>query len=235
MRLNKYLAKTGIGSRRECDLYIRDGLIKINGKITRDYSYKVADIDSIQFKNKYINLEENNYYYVLHKPKGYVCSSKDEFNRKIIYDLIPCDFRLFSVGRLDYDTTGIIFLTNDGDFSQVLTHPKYQITKKYYVITDLNLSNKSISLIKKGIKIDKYTMRADVKFLEHNKKGYFWEIIMTEGKNREIKQIFNKFNINVLRLHRYEFAGIKLENLKVGKYRLLNKNELIQIKKIINK
>ena len=117
--------------------------------------------------------------------------------------------------QLDYDTTGIIFLTNDGDFSQVLTHPKYQITKKYYVITDLNLSNKSISLIKKGIKIDKYTMRADVKFLEHNKKGYFWEITMTEGKNREIKQIFNKFNINVLRLHRYEFAGIKLGNLRI--------------------
>ena len=233
MRLNKYLAKTGIGSRRECDLFIKDGLIKINGKITRDFSYKVSEIDCIQFKNKYVELENNNYYYLLHKPKGYVCSSKDEFNRRVIYDLVPNDLRLFSVGRLDYDTTGIIFLTNDGDFSQVLSHPKYQILKKYYVITDKNISANNVSLINKGILIDKIIMKAGVKFLESSKKGYIWEVTLSEGKNREIKKIFNNFNINVLRLHRFEFAGIKLGSLKVGKYRILNKNELNQIKKIL--
>ena len=231
MRLNKFLARAGIGSRRKCDIYIADGLIKINGITVKDFSYKVLNTDSIQFKNKYIEIIEDNQYYILNKPKGYVCTTKDEFNRKVIYDLIPQNSRLFSVGRLDYDTTGIILITNDGNFSHILTHPKYQILKKYYVLTDKKLLYKNLLLIKKGILIDRSIMKATIKFLDLSKEGYMWEISMNEGKNREIKKIFNNFNIKVLKLHRFEFAGIKLGSLKVGRYRTLHKNELKQIKK----
>jgi len=234
MRLNQYLAKSGIGSRRECDLFIQNGLIKINGKIIKDFSYKITSNDCIQYKNKYVEAENNNYYFILHKPKGYVCTLNDEYKRKIIYDLLPNNLRLFSVGRLDYNTSGIIILTNDGNFSHLLSHPKYVVIKKYYVLTDNKLHHRNILLIKKGIKIDNITMSASPKFLERTKRGCIWEISMSEGKNREIKKIFNYFNINVLKLHRFEFAGIRLGKLKEGKYRLINKKELNQIKNNIS-
>jgi len=226
MRLNKFLAKCGIGSRRSCDQFIKDSKIKINGKIITEYSYQVKDNDYVQFDNKYVEVNLDNYYYILNKPKAYVCSRKDDIKRKIIYDLLPKDNRLFSIGRLDYDTTGIILLTNDGDFCQKLSHPKYKIKKKYYVTTDNKLNKKEIDLISRGIRIDREKMSGKFLLLDKVKKKYLWDVTLTEGKNREIKRIFSNFSIKVLSIHRYEFAGFKLGMLKEGKFRLLKKGEI---------
>ena len=226
MRLNKFLAKCGIGSRRSCDEFIKNGKIKINGKIVSDFSYQVNDNDYVQYDNKYVEVDLDNYYYILNKPKSYVCSKKDDAKRKIIYDLMPQNCRLFSVGRLDYDTTGIILLTNDGDFCQKLSHPKNKVKKKYYVTTDDKLNKNQILEISRGIRIDRDRMSGNFLFLDKIKKNYLWDITLTEGKNREIKRIFNNFNIKVLSIHRYEFAGFKLGHLKEGKFRLLKKSEI---------
>ena len=226
MRLNKFLAKCGIGSRRACDELIKNSKIKINGTIITDYSHQISEDDYVQCNNKYVEVNLDNYYYILNKPKAYVCSKKDNTKRKLIYDLLPFDKRLFSVGRLDYDTTGIILITNDGDFCQKLSHPKYKIKKKYYVVTNDMLDSKNIDLICKGVKINNDKMSGKFVLKDKIKKNFLWDITLTEGKNREIKRIFDHFNIKVLSIHRYEFAGLKLGTLKEGKYRILRKNEI---------
>ena len=224
MRINRYIAQCGVGSRRKCDEYITKGLIKVNGKIKTNFSYNVKKDDYVQFNNRLIeplDLET----YILNKPKGYICTKKDNLKRKIIYDLLP-DKSLFSIGRLDYDTTGIILVTNDGDLSYKLTHPKFNVKKKYIVLTDGKLLKNDIKSISNGLRIDKNKiLKANITYLckVHNK--YEWDIILTEGKNREIKRIFNYFDINVIKLHRYEFAGITLKNTSIGKYRKINKEE----------
>ena len=226
MRLNKFLSRTGIGSRRACDLYIEKGYIKINGKVIKNFSYQVLNTDAVQFKNKYVEIDYDYKYYILHKPKGYICSKNDEKNRKIIYDLLPSDQRLFSIGRLDYNTTGIVIVTNDGDLSYLLSHPKNNFIKKYIAITDNPLEKDIIKKINSGIKIDNSIMKGKFELLEYKKNIFNWDITMSEGKNREIKRIFGKFNVKVKYLHRYEFAGIKLNDLKIGKFKQLKNNEI---------
>ena len=233
MRINKYLAKCGLGSRRKCDEFISSGKIKVNGKTVTDFSLNVSDNCFVQFNNKLINKSED-VTYVLNKPRGYICTKDDDLDRKIIYDLLPSKNNLFSVGRLDYDTTGILLVTNDGDLSYKLSHPKFNIDKKYYVFTDKKLSNTDIIKVKKGIRLDNDLLKADIRFLEHINNGYFWDIILKEGKNREIKRIFKYFDSQVLNLHRYEFAGIKLNGLKEGKYRKISRkflNKILETKK----
>jgi pseudouridine synthase len=232
MRINKYLAQCGLGSRRKCDDFISRGLIKVNGKINTDFSYNVRSDDYIQYNNKLVD-QENTITIILNKPKGYICSKEDNVDRKVIYDLVPFK-NLFSIGRLDYDTTGIILLTNDGDLCYRLSHPKFRIKKKYYVSTDLKLTNEDIKKISLGIYIDQKTkVKADISFLSNEKNTYYWKVVLTEGKNREIKRIFNHFSIKVNRLHRYDFGGLVLRNIKEGKYKRINKNELKSIESLI--
>ena len=228
MRINKYLAKCGIGSRRKCDEYISSGKIKVDGKKVTDFSFNVNDDSYVQFNNKLVNKLEN-VIYMLNKPRGYICTKNDNLGRKTIYDLLPDKLDLFSVGRLDYDTTGILLVTNDGDLCYKLTHPKFNVNKKYYVFTDKKLSNSDILSIKKGIKIDNEILKANVKFLENINNGYFWDVVLTEGKNREIKRIFNFFDIKVLNLHRYEFSGLRMNELKEGKFRKISKKDFNRI------
>jgi len=233
MRINKYLAKCGLGSRRKCDEFISSGKIKVNGKTVTDFSLNVSDDCFVQFNNKLINKSED-VTYILNKPRGYICTKDDDLDRRIIYDLLPSKNNLFSIGRLDYDTTGILLVTNDGDLSYKLSHPKFNIDKKYYVFTDKKLSNTDIIKVKKGIRLDNDLLKADIRFLEHINNGYFWDIILKEGKNREIKRIFKYFDSQVLNLHRYEFAGIKLNGLKEGKYRKISRkflNKILETKK----
>ncbi|MAX29778.1 MAG: pseudouridine synthase [Candidatus Marinimicrobia bacterium] len=228
MRINKYLAKCGIGSRRKCDEYISSGKIKVDGKKVTDFSFNVNDDSYVQFNNKLVNKLEN-VIYMLNKPRGYICTKNDNLGRKTIYDLLPDKLDLFSIGRLDYDTTGILLVTNDGDLCYKLTHPKFNVNKKYYVFTDKKLSNSDILSIKKGIKIDNEILKANVKFLENINNGYFWDVVLTEGKNREIKRIFNFFDIKVLNLHRYEFSGLRMNELKEGKFRKISKKDFNRI------
>ena len=231
MRINRFIAQCGIGSRRKCDEYISKGLVKVNGKVNLDFSYKVKETDYVQFNNKLLELPKSETY-VLNKPKGYICTNIDTHNRKLIFDLLP-ENNLFSIGRLDYDTTGVILLTNNGDLSYKLTHPKFNIKKKYIVSTDAKLTKNEIFKISKGLYIDKKNiLKAKITYISKVKKRYEWDVVLTEGKNREIKRIFNYFDINVIQLHRYEFAGIILNNLAIGKYRKINKKEIRQLESL---
>tara|TARA_Y100001970_G_C14155803_1_gene815477 strand:+ start:776 stop:1489 length:714 start_codon:yes stop_codon:yes gene_type:complete len=227
MRLNKYLARCGIGSRRKCDEYILSNKIKINGRIVNDFSFQVDSEDYVQFKGKTLNFVEDNFFYILNKPKKYICSHKDTHGRKKIFDLIDSKVRLFSVGRLDYDTTGIILLTNNGDIANKLSHPKFKVEKKYYVESDKSLTKEILYKInKKGIRINNDRFKPKVNFEKKTKDNTFiWNVSLHEGKNREIRKIFEFYELKILRLHRYEYAGINIDNIKSGAYRKINKVE----------
>ena len=231
MRLNKYLARCGLGSRRKCDSLIEQGLIKINGKKIKDFSIKVSENDYVQFKNKILSYVEENYLYIVNKPRGYVSTLDDPKGRKKVIDLIDSNIRLFNIGRLDYNSTGLILFTNNGDVANILLRPENRIKKKYFVETNGKLSKDDIILIKKGLKIPDFgILRADISFLDSDKKEqYIWDVKLIEGKNREIKRIFGYFDISVNKLHRYEFAGIKLGNIKSGKYKRISFKQIENI------
>ena len=159
MRINKYLAHCGIASRRKSEEIILDGRITINNEIMTDLSYSVTNKDIVEIDGNRIKVPKFQEYYILHKPKGYICSSNDELGRKNITELIKTKERIYSVGRLDKDTTGLIILTNDGDFTNRLLHPKYRITRKYYAYTKEMLSPKQVEKIKRGISYTSATMK----------------------------------------------------------------------------
>ena len=230
MRLNKFLARAGLNSRRKCDEIIKSQKISINGSIVTDFSYQVKDDDIILFNGKYVEIADNPVVYVLNKPKGYVCTSKDLYARLKVIDLIETNLKLFTIGRLDRDTTGIILLTNDGDICNYLIHPKYGKEKKYYVKTKGRIENLILSKIKNGYTLeDGLRVKADIKLISKSGQTFEWDVILREGKNREIKRIFSNFDAQVILLHRYHFSGIELRNLNSGKYRKLSKEEIKNI------
>ena len=230
MRLNKFLAKTGLASRRKCDEFISNGLIKINEKIVTDFSYKVIKDDIVKYKNKILEFENENVLYMLNKPKNYICTSNDPYDRKKITDLIPSRHRLFSIGRLDYKTTGLILLTNNGDLANNFIHPKNRILRKYEVHSNRQIKRDNIKSIKKGIIINNVAYKADISIITKikNPESYLWNVALREGKNREIRKIFEFLNQDIYSLHRYEFAGIKLGSLKPGKFKKIKISELIK-------
>ena len=162
MRLNRYIAKSGIASRRKADILIGDGLIKINGNVVTNFGYQLKEEDIVTYKDQVLS-PSNDIVYILNKPKGYVCSNEDKFNKKTVFDLISSDSRLFTIGRLDRDTTGVLLITNNGDLSYKLTHPKYQIEKKYYVTSKIDIDNNDLKSLKKGLRLDDGTfVKADL-------------------------------------------------------------------------
>ena len=232
MRLNKYIAKAGIASRRKADTLISQGLIQINGKNISDFSYQVTEEDIVTYKGKVLSSEPD-IIYLLNKPKGYVCSNADAFNKKNVFELIDSNSRLFTVGRLDRDTTGALLITNNGDLSYRLTHPKYQVKKKYYATSKIDIENEDLLKVKKGIKLDDGTrVKASIRRLDKEGGKILWDITLTEGKNREIRRIFEHFKSKVVSLHRYQFANVNIKSLKVGSYKKLNKKEIIGFDKV---
>ena len=231
MRINRFLAQSGLASRRKCDSFIKNKLIRVNGMIVTDYSYQVSFDDIVLYKNRLIEFENNFQYYLLNKPKGFICSNNDPQRRKTVYALLPKATRIFSIGRLDYDTTGLLLLTNDGDFSNFLCHPKNNILKKYYVETKSKINKEDILKIKNGIILKpKIKVKADIFYDGYEKQKHKWEVHLSEGKNREIKRIFAHFDVQVTLIHRFEFANLQLGKIKDGKYKLLPHNLIESIK-----
>ncbi len=227
MRLNKFLSRCGLDSRRKCDDLIKNNKILINGSIVSDFSYQVKADDMVTYKGKYLEIEHDSVIYILNKPKGYVCTSKDPQNRLKVIDLVDVNIRLFTIGRLDRDTTGIILLTNDGDISNKLTHPKYNKEKKYYVKSKGRIENIFLKKIKNGYRLDDGTrVKAKIKLISYSSNIFEWDIILKEGKNREIKRIFSNFGSKVTLIHRYSFCGITLDNLKFGQYKKMSMSEI---------
>ena len=235
MRLNSYIAKSGITSRRKADELIFNGDIIVNNSVIKNPATKIdINKDTVFYKNKILKLETYKYF-VFNKPLNVVTTVKDPQNRKTVVDFFKNEnVRLFPVGRLDYDTTGLLFMTNDGEFSNKLMHPSKNKNKVYIVTVDKVLTNKEIVIFRNGIKIDnKITSNSNIKFLRKTKKLFVYKVIIHEGMNRQIKKMFKFFGINVIKLKRVEIAGVKLGNLKEGEYRILSKfeyNKLMEIK-----
>lgn len=232
-RLQKRIASLGYCSRRKAEELIKEGKVKVNDSVVTELGYKVEDKDQIKVDD--ILLEgEQKVYFLLNKPRGVVCTTEDDKNRKIITSLIDTNLRIFPVGRLDYDTTGLIILTNDGELANLLTHPKSNIEKTYIAkINGKLLPNELISL-KSGVIIDKVkTKRARVKPRSYDKKTNtsIVEITITEGRNHQVKKMFEKVGHRVLKLKRERYAFLTLEGLASKDYRTLTIKE---VKKLYN-
>ena len=195
MRINKFLAHCGVASRRKAEALILDGRITVNGRIIRDLAVTISDGDKVRLDESLVKIPQNFEYYILHKPKGYICTSKDELGRMNVTDLIKTNHRIYSVGRLDKDTTGLIIMTDDGDLANKMLHPRFKLERKYYAYTKEQLHAKDLEKIKKGVFIGpRERVKADIKEVGFDKGKYKWRVILREGKNREIRRIFLKYN-----------------------------------------
>lgn len=235
MRLNKYLALSGVSSRRMADDLIKAATTTVNDIVITDPAFRVKDDDIIRYDGKNIKINQNHIVIMFNKPIGVITSMDDPKNRPVVADYFPTKMRLFPIGRLDKNTTGLLLVTNNGDLANKLMHPKNLIPKIYEAETDLILDTVLISKIKKGVFIG-YNQWAKAKVL--NQKKSKSRIIVTlqlhHGKNREIRRLFNKINRKLFRLNRVKYGDLKLGNLPLGKYRELNKTELNKVQKSIN-
>lgn len=234
MRLNKYLALAGIASRRKADEMISENRVAINGTVVRALGIDVASDDMVAVDGKVISINEKPVIYLLHKPAGTISSVSDPQNRKTVIDLIRDKRRLYPVGRLDRDTTGALLVTNVGELSNILTHPRYGVKKIYVAEVKGNLSKEDIAELAKGVRVDR-GMRVRAKVLHYERRGkkIIYVLELKEGKNREIKRIFKHYDVPLMRLHRRSFAGITADDMTPGKYRLLKSDELRQLGDVV--
>lgn len=232
-RLQKVIARSGITSRRKAEDLITQGKVKVNGVVIKELGTKVTNRDVIQVNGKTIKQEEF-VYYVLYKPEGYVSTTDDEHDRRKVTDLVPTGKRIYPVGRLDYDTSGVLLLTNDGSFTNKLTSPKHDMEKEYEVKMKGFLRKEESAKLCRGIKIDHYvTKKAIIKNVSYNKKNETTKatIIITEGKYHQVKRMFEAVGHPVLKLKRVRFGTVTLDGLKKGEYRVLKPYEFKQLTK----
>ena len=228
VRLQKFLADAGIASRRAGEQFILEGRVEVNGEIIRQLGTKVDPLhDRVRVDGKPIRTKRK-LYVALNKPRGCVCSRKDEFDRPTIYELLPKEWdNLYSVGRLDYDTEGLIFLTNDGQFALHLTHPRYEIRKKYVVTVDGRVEQEMLNRFTTGVFHEGEKLKAQkARLVSATKSISVAELELTEGKNREVRRMFESQGKTVKRLQRVQIGKIKLGELKPGKWRTLTEPEI---------
>lgn len=234
VRINKYLAQIGVASRREIDRLVLNGSIKINGKIATQ-GEKVSDKDEIVINGRVVKKESNQkkYYFLLNKPKGVLSSAKDDRGRKTVVDMIPCEGRLYPVGRLDLDTEGAIILTNDGDVYNKIIHPKGEVFKEYYAIIKGEIKDKDLSKLSKGIILeDGVTLPSRTKIIKRDKGKSEVSISIREGKNRQVRRMFEAVKHPVVYLRRESVGKIKLDKLEIGSYRRLTSKEIDYLKSL---
>jgi 23S rRNA pseudouridine2605 synthase len=229
-RLQKYLANQGIASRRKCEEYILDGRVKVNGKVVDTLGAKIdPEKDVIEFDGKKIEGVEKKVYIILDKPIGYVTTSKDQFGRPTVLDLIHEKEKVLPVGRLDMYTSGALLLSNDGEFINYITHPKNEIEKTYTVTIKGIVTDEDVENLKKGVAIDDYVSgEAKVKILhiDNEKKISRLAITIHEGKNREVRKMIEAIGKKVLALHRRKIGNLDIKNMKIGTYRFLSRKEV---------
>ncbi len=234
MRINKYLAECGVGSRRYCDELIADGRVKVNGKVCE----VGADIDEkdclVTIDGKPVGKIRKFEYYVMNKPKGYVCTVKDDKGRKTVMDLLPKNTaRIFPVGRLDYDSEGMLIFTNDGDLANRLTHPRNEIPKTYLVRTEGPVEENLIVKLRGGVEIDgKKTKKCNIRVIENNRDYTKLHVTITEGRNREIRKMFETVGKNVDFLKRIKIGDFEMKGLDRGGVRKLRPEEIEYLKNL---
>ncbi|MCI5697495.1 MAG: rRNA pseudouridine synthase [Clostridiales bacterium] len=234
MRINKYIASAGICSRRKADELITNGQVKINGKILQEPGYEVLEGDSVSVNGRVIELNKKHTYVLLNKPVGVITSVKDDKGRVTVIDLLNDHpdiadgaSRLYPVGRLDYDTSGILLLTDDGDMTYRLTHPKHEFPKTYQALVRGVMSRERELKLVRGVDIGGFvTSRAKVKTVKIKGNSSLVEITIHEGKNRQVRKMFEAVGNPVMELRRVSFGEIRLGRLKEGDFRKLTKKEI---------
>ena len=227
LRLNKFLANAGVCSRREADEFIQAGLVTVNGEVVTELGTKILRTDEVKFHDAPVTLEKK-VYVLLNKPKDYVTTSDDPQQRKTVMDLVKdvCPERIYPVGRLDRNTTGVLLLTNDGDLASKLTHPKFLNKKVYHVHLDKNLTAHDMDQIREGITLEDGEIKADaVEYADDRDKAQVG-IEIHSGKNRIVRRIFESLGYRVTKLDRVQFAGLTKKNLRRGDWRFLTEKEV---------
>lgn len=230
MPLNKYVAHCGICSRREAAELVKEGKIKVNGEVMLQPGYKVQPGDKVEHEGKIITSQKNLVYILLNKPKNYLTTTDDPKERRTVMDLVvdACDERVYPVGRLDRNTTGLLLLTNDGELAQKLSHPKYNIRKLYQVTLDKNLSKMHFEKIIEGLTLDDGPVQVDA--LAYLEKKNEIGIEIHSGRNRIVRRIFEHLGYTVDKLDRVMYAGLTKKNIPRGKWRFLTEQEVINLK-----
>lgn len=227
-RLQKIIAASGVASRRKAEELIKEGKVKVNGQVITELGTKVTGKEEIEVNGNLISKEEKEYY-LLNKPRGVITSTKDEKGRKTVVDLIDTSARIYPVGRLDYDTTGVLLLTNDGDFANILMHPANEIDKVYLAKLKGILKKEQIEALKEGMELDGDIVKASrvkIKKVDAEKDTCMVEITIHEGKNHQVKRMFESVGFLVEKLTRKRIGIFQLEGLQSGEYRKLTPKEV---------
>ncbi|CEN90497.1 ribosomal large subunit pseudouridine synthase B [[Clostridium] sordellii] len=237
MRINKYIASCGVASRRKSEELINAGRVKVNGKIINELSFQVDENnDRVEVDEKLIGLEERLVYIMLNKPEGYVTTVKDQFDRKSVIDLVKdVGERVYPIGRLDYETSGLLLLTNDGDLTYKLTHPKHEVDKTYIATLKGIPTLNEMKNFEKGLYIEDYkTAPAKIKVLKKNEEKNYCvcEIKIHEGRNRQVRKMCRAINHPVMNLRRKAMGKIVLKDVEIGQYRYLTQEEIDYLKTV---
>ena len=230
MRINKFIAHSGYTSRRKADDLIKKGKVKVNGQIITELGLQVRENDVVEVNGEKLELVKK-FYIKLYKPVGFITSNFDPFNEKDLNDLIDMEERFFAAGRLDKDSEGLLIITNDGEFTNSLTHPKYKFDKEYIVKIDKKLSQDQERKFEEGIDIGNGEETSDAKLFYLGNNTY--KVIIHQGYNRQIRRMFKYFGVNVISLKRIRIGKISLGNLKKEEYRYFDAEELQFVKEII--
>ena len=230
-RLQKVIAQAGVASRRKAEELITSGKVKVNGQIVTELGTKVSDKDRIEVNNEIIEKEAKEYY-LLNKPRGVVTTTSDDKNRKTVVDLIPTKARIYPVGRLDYDTTGVLLLTNDGDFANILMHPTSNIDKVYVAKLEGIIKGEQINQLKDGVDVDGEIVKASrvkLKKVDPKSNSCMVQITIHEGKNHQVKKMFKAVGFEVAKLKREKEAFFDLKDLQSGEFRKLTPKEVTKV------
>lgn len=232
MRINKYIAQAGVASRRKADELIANGNVKVNGLTLKEPGYDVVSGDVVEVNGRRIESEEKKVYILLNKPVGYITSVSDDRDRLTVMDLVQdVDARIFPVGRLDYNTSGMLIMTNDGDFAYTLSHPKHEMPKTYRAVVAGVLSNEKCAKLREGVDIGGFvTSKAKVEIVKGHPRNTVVDITIHEGKNRQVRKMFKAVGNNVQELQRIAIGDVRLGRLAEGHYRKLTKEEIEYLK-----
>lgn len=232
MRINKYIAQAGICSRRKADELVANGNVKVNGLTLQEAGYNVVEGDVVEVNGHRIEPESRKVYLLLNKPLGYVTTVSDDRDRPTVMDLVKdVDARIFPVGRLDYNTSGMLLMTNDGDFAYSLTHPKHEMPKTYRARVSGVLSGEKCARLRNGVDIGGYiTAKAKVNIIKGTQRSTIVDITIHEGKNRQVRKMFRAVGNPVQELERIAIGDIRLGRLAEGHYRKLSREEIEYLK-----
>lgn len=229
IRLNRFLAESGVASRRKAEEFIKEARVTVNGKLTLELATLIDPQTDIVKVDGEIIKPEKKVYFLLNKPKGYITTTEDEKGRKKVTDLIKTKQKIFPVGRLDYDTTGVLILTNDGDFANFLMHPSHKILREYKVLLDQPIEDEHKIRLVKGITLDGKKSKFEKIFYPNKDYKESLIVTVTEGRNHFVKRMFAAFGYNVKKLERISYANFNVKGMPLGSYRIISEDEIKKV------